>query len=253
MSASPSGPPDTEETQYCRHTNSPADRPDRRALRRGPVVQTDRQLEQLTFFIADLTYLLNLTCASARYLGLLSNSQLRFDGQKLAPDDLLNYLESMFKVGFGYDSHRFANHRALVLGGLRISDKGGLSGHSDADVVLHAVTDAILGAIAAGDIGEAFPDDDPQWKDADSGIFVRHAVSLAKDLGYSVSHCDVTVLAEMPKLQPYKKAMRESMASLLDAPPEAVSVKAKTNEGMGFIGRGEGVAAIAAVTLSSAR
>ncbi|MDY6912960.1 MAG: 2-C-methyl-D-erythritol 2,4-cyclodiphosphate synthase [Planctomycetota bacterium] len=155
----------------------------------------------------------------------------------------------MHKIALGYDSHRFAPGRALILGGVQVTCEQGLAGHSDADAVLHAVTDAILGAIAAGDIGELFDDTDPKWADADSAVFVRHATALAAERGYAIGNCDVTVLAERPKLAPYKAAMRDRIAELLGIEPEAVSVKAKTNEGMGFIGRGEGVAALAAVLL----
>ncbi len=137
-----------------------------------------------------------------------------------------------------------------MLGGVRIEHESGLAGHSDGDAILHAITDAILGAIAAGDIGELFPDTDPRWKDADSGQFVRHAVALAKAKGCRVAGCDVTVLAESPKLSPYKEQMTRHIAELLAAEPQRVSVKAKTNEGMGFVGRGEGVAALAVVLLS---
>ena len=156
----------------------------------------------------------------------------------------------MYRVGLGYDSHRFVQGRPLVLGGVQIAHAKGLAGYSDADAVLHAITDAILGSLAAGDIGEIFPDTDPQWRDAASEKFVRHAVSLAKEKGYRVANCDVTVLAELPKLTPHKQAMRENIARLLQTTPEAVSVKAKTSEGMGFIGRGEGLAALATVMLA---
>ena len=156
----------------------------------------------------------------------------------------------MARVGFGYDSHRFAADRPLVLGGVRIGEAGGLAGHSDADAVLHAVTDAILGALAAGDIGEHFPDTDPRWKDADSGAFVAEAVRLAGERGLAVGNCDVTVLAEAPRLGPHKDAMRQNIAGLLGVGAQRVSVKAKTGEGMGFVGRGEGIAAMAAVLLN---
>jgi 2-C-methyl-D-erythritol 2,4-cyclodiphosphate synthase len=155
----------------------------------------------------------------------------------------------MSRIGFGYDSHRFAPGRDLVLGGLRIEHDRGLAGHSDADAVLHAITDAILGAIAAGDIGELFPDSDPQWKGADSAAFVREALRLAGLQGLAVGNCDVTVLAERPKLGPLKKAMAARIAELLGCPVERVAVKAKTNEQMGFVGRGEGIAAFAAVLM----
>jgi len=156
----------------------------------------------------------------------------------------------MFRIGFGYDSHRFAPARRLVLGGVAIDFDDGLAGHSDADAVLHAITDAVLGAIGEGDIGEHFPDSDPAWKSAESSVFLRHAVKLATDLGFVVVNCDVIVLAERPRLAPYKAAMRRSIAGLLATGPAAVAVKAKTNEGMGFIGRGEGIAALAAVLLA---
>ena len=156
----------------------------------------------------------------------------------------------MFRTGLGYDSHRVADDRPLVLGGVRIAERGGLAGHSDADAVLHAVTDAILGAVAAGDIGQLFPDTDAKWKDAESSIFVQQAVTIAIEKGYAVGNCDVTVLAERPHLGPFKGPMRQKIAELLQVDVEAVSVKAKTNEGVGAIGRGEMLAAMAVVTLN---
>jgi len=155
----------------------------------------------------------------------------------------------MFRTGFGYDSHRLTPDRPLMLGGVRVENDLGLAGHSDGDVALHAVTDAILGAIGAGDIGEQFPQTDPRWAGADSSLFVKHALTLARQRGYFVNNCDVTILAERPTLQPYKQAMREAIAGLLEVEVAATAVKAKTNEGMGFIGRGEGIAALAVVTL----
>jgi len=157
----------------------------------------------------------------------------------------------MQRIGFGYDSHRFAVGRALMLGGVEIPHDHGLDGHSDADAVLHAITDAILGALAAGDIGELFPDTDPQWKDADSSVFVKHAAAMAREQGLVVGNCDVTVLAERPKLSQHKLAMRRRIAELLGIEPEAVSVKAKTAEGMGQIGSGEGLAVMAVAMLTS--
>jgi len=156
----------------------------------------------------------------------------------------------MFRIGLGYDSHRFVAGRPLVLGGVRIDHDCGLAGHSDSDAVLHAITDAVLGAIAAGDIGELFPDTDPQWAEAASSVFVTEAVRRACEQGYRVVNCDVTVLAEAPKLAPYKRRMAERIAELLGVEPEAVGVKAKTNEQMGAIGRGEGIATMAAVLLT---
>jgi len=139
-----------------------------------------------------------------------------------------------------------------MLGGVEIPHDLGLAGHSDADAVLHAITDAILGALAAGDIGELFPDTDPKWKDADSSVFAKRAVAMAREQGLCVGNCDVTVLAERPKLSQHKTAMRRRIAELLGIQPEAVSVKAKTSEGMGLIGNGEGLAAMAMVMLVDA-
>jgi len=155
----------------------------------------------------------------------------------------------MLRIGIGYDSHRFEAGRPLILGGQRIPFDKGLRGHSDADAVLHAVTDAILGAAAAGDIGTLFPDSDPTWKDADSVRLLEQAAALIKRRGAAPRQVDVTVIAEQPRLEPYKQAMRETIARALELPERDVSVKAKTNEGMGFIGRGEGVAVIAVATV----
>lgn len=156
----------------------------------------------------------------------------------------------MQRVGFGYDSHRLVAGRPLVLGGVKLDFELGLDGHSDADVVLHAITDAILGAIGQGDIGEHFDQADPQWARADSETFVRAAVAMAGERGLAVVNCDVTVLAERPNLKAHKPAMKQRIAAMLGVGIDAVAVKAKTNEGMGAIGRGEGIAAMAAVMLS---
>jgi len=153
------------------------------------------------------------------------------------------------RVGLGYDVHRLVTGRPLILGGVEIPHTHGLAGHSDADAVLHAITDAILGALAAGDIGERFPDTDPQWAGAPSRVFVTEVVRLAARRGYRVGHCDVTVIAEAPKLTPHKGPMRARIAELLNVEIDGVSVKAKTNEGLGPIGAGEGIAAAAVVLL----
>ena len=155
----------------------------------------------------------------------------------------------MQRVGFGYDSHRFVAGRPLILGGVTVDHALGLAGHSDADAVLHAITDAILGAIGSGDIGEHFDDADPRWADANSETFVRAAMAMAGEQGLGVVNCDVTILAEQPKLKDYKPAMAARIAEMLNVPPDRVAVKAKTNEGMGLIGRGEGLAAMAVVML----
>ena len=156
----------------------------------------------------------------------------------------------MTRIGFGYDSHRLLAGRKLTLGGVVIPHDRGPEAHSDGDVVLHALTDAILGAAAAGgDIGEHFSDSDAKWKNADSRIFVKKAMDLVRTGGWRVGNCDLTILAEAPKLGPHKIAMARNVAELLAVGPDCVSVKAKTNEGMGLIGTGEGIACWANVLL----
>jgi 2-C-methyl-D-erythritol 2,4-cyclodiphosphate synthase len=149
------------------------------------------------------------------------------------------------RVGIGYDSHRFAPGRRLVLGGVTIEHPLGLAGHSDADVVAHAVTDAVLGAAGAGDIGRHFPPGEERWRDADSLALLRAAGSIIAENNYQVVNVDVTVVCEAPRLAPHVGAMSSALAGALGIAPRLVSVKGKTNEGMGWIGRGEGVAAIA--------
>ena len=153
------------------------------------------------------------------------------------------------RVGIGYDSHPFTTGRKLILGGVEIPNSKGLAGHSDADAVAHAVTDAILGAAGLGDIGRMFPPDDPQWKDASSIDLLNKAFVKVVEAGFQFVHADVTVIIEQPKLAPHLDAMEEKLAGALLAGPAHVSVKAKTNEGMGWIGRGEGVAVMAVATL----
>ena len=155
----------------------------------------------------------------------------------------------MFRVGSGHDTHRLAAGRPLVLGGVRIDHPRGLVGHSDADVVLHAVTDALLGAAALGDIGDLFPDTDPTYRDADSATFVRAAVAKLANAGCRPVNIDVTIFAEEPKLGPAKTAIRSNLARLLGIDVDAVSVKAKTGEQVGHIGRGEAIGCHAVVLI----
>ena len=155
----------------------------------------------------------------------------------------------MTRTGIGYDSHRFAPGRRLVLGGITIPHPEGLAGHSDADVVAHALIDAILGAAGAGSIGVLFPDTDARWKDADSMVLLRAACDAVQQQGFGFVQCDVTVIAESPKIAPHAAEMAARLAEVLGAAPGDVNVKGKTNEGMGFIGRREGMAAIAVATL----
>ena len=153
------------------------------------------------------------------------------------------------RVGIGYDSHRFSAGRPLRLGGITVPHTHGLAGHSDGDVALHALVDALLGAAALGDIGAMFPDDDPQWKGADSARFVKKVVDTLQQGHFTIQQVDVTILAERPKLAERIEAMRAATAKALGVDVSAVSMKAKTNEGMGWVGRGEGIAAIAVATV----
>jgi 2-C-methyl-D-erythritol 2,4-cyclodiphosphate synthase len=157
----------------------------------------------------------------------------------------------VIRVGIGYDSHRFAVGRPLILGGVTIPHDKGLTGHSDADAVGHAVTDALLGAVSLGDIGGHFPDTDPANKDADSMRILREVVRRVNEHGWSIQNVDVTVVMELPRLAPHVAAMCSAVALALGVDRQQVSIKAKTNEGMGFIGRGEGVAVIAVASLLS--
>jgi len=153
------------------------------------------------------------------------------------------------RIGTGYDVHRLADGEELWLGGVRIDHPRGLAGHSDADVAVHALVDAILGAIGAGDIGSHFPPSDPQWKGASSDRFLTHAVKLAAEAGYRIGNVDLTIICEAPKIGPHREEMRARLADLLGSPLAAVSVKATTTERLGFTGRGEGIAAQAVATL----
>lgn len=158
----------------------------------------------------------------------------------------------MLLLGIGYDVHKLVEGRKLFLGGIEFDSPVGLLGHSDADVVLHAICDALLGAAALGDIGEHFPDDDPQWKGISSAVITRKVLELIKTKGLKVNNVDVTVLAQRPRLGPRKKEMRQKVAQLLGISPERVNIKATTMEGLDAIGRGEAIAAQSAVTLLSA-
>lgn len=155
----------------------------------------------------------------------------------------------MTRIGLGYDVHRLTEGRPLVLGGVTIPYERGLLGHSDADVLLHALMDALLGAAALGDIGRLFPDSDERYRGADSRVLLREVADLLERNGFSVGNVDVTLIAQRPKIAPYVPRMRENIAADLKLPLEAVSVKATTEEGLGFTGSGEGMAAQAAATL----
>ena len=160
-------------------------------------------------------------------------------------------MSEAYRVGIGYDIHRLVPDRKLLLAGVRVPYTKGLLGHSDSDVLAHAVCDALLGAAALGDIGTHFPDNDPRWRGTSSLDFLRHAVKLVGERGYRVVNLDATVITEQPKLKPYIPAMRQQLASVLEIDVESVSVKAKTNEGLDAVGRGEAMAAHAVVLLTT--
>ncbi len=156
----------------------------------------------------------------------------------------------MVRTGLGFDSHRFAPGRRLILGGVEVPYEQGLAGHSDADVLTHAVIDALLGAAGLGDIGTHFPDTEAQWKDADSLGLLRDVVATLGAGGWAIGNVDTTVLLERPKLLPHRPAITAALAGALGLAEDAVNVKATTGEGMGFVGRGEGAAALAVATLT---
>ena len=155
----------------------------------------------------------------------------------------------MIRVGNGVDIHAFAEGRPLVLGGVRIPYEKGLTGHSDADALLHAVTSGILGAAGLGDLGDHFPSSDERWRDVDSRVLLRHAVELARGRGYTLVNVDSTVVAQSPRLSPHKLAMRDVIAADCGIAMDRVNVKAATTDHLGFVGRAEGVAAFATVLL----
>jgi 2-C-methyl-D-erythritol 2,4-cyclodiphosphate synthase len=153
------------------------------------------------------------------------------------------------RLGNGFDVHAFQDGDAVILCGVEVPHDRALKGHSDADVGMHALTDAIYGALAEGDIGQHFPPSDPQWKGAASDIFLRHAVKLARDKGFEIANADVTLICERPKIGPHAQAMRTALAGLMALDINRVSVKATTSEQLGFTGREEGIAAIATAAL----
>ncbi len=160
-------------------------------------------------------------------------------------------LERSMRIGFGYDVHRLVEGRPLILGGVEVPHKTGLDGHSDADVLLHAITDALLGAAALGDIGTHFPDTDPRWKGADSRMLLREVGRMIEDAGYRIANIDATVALQRPKLRPYIDAMRHAIAETLGLDAGQVSVKATTTEQLGFVGQEAGAAASAVCLLTS--
>ncbi len=157
----------------------------------------------------------------------------------------------MIRTGLGWDVHRLTAGKPLILGGVTVASEMGLEGHSDADILLHAVTDALLGAAALGDIGMHFPDTDPRWKGANSSVFLEHAAKLVRDRGFKIVNIDTTVILERPKLKDYRVPIRESLAKILDLALDCVSVKFKTAERVGPVGEGKSAEAQAIVTIQS--
>jgi 2-C-methyl-D-erythritol 2,4-cyclodiphosphate synthase len=157
----------------------------------------------------------------------------------------------MYRIGIGHDTHRLAEGRPLILGGVHIAAERGAEGHSDADALAHAIADAILGALCEGDLGVHFPDRDPRWKNADSMQLLARVVWLAHERGFHVVNADATVMLERPKLRPFVEAMRENLAQTLSADAGCVSVKAKTGEGLDAVGRGEAITVQAVVLLAN--
>lgn len=158
-------------------------------------------------------------------------------------------MEVSYRIGHGYDVHRLVVGRKLILGGVEIPHETGLLGHSDADVLVHAIMDSLLGALALGDIGHLFPDTDPAWKDADSLVLAHFVAARVSEAGWQIGNIDATVLAQAPKLAPHILKMRENIATALDIPTDRVSVKATTEEGLGFTGEKQGIAAHAVCLL----
>jgi len=158
-------------------------------------------------------------------------------------------VKERFRVGFGYDVHRLVEGKPLILGGVTIPNDKGLLGYSDADVLIHAVIDAILGALGKGDIGQHFPDSDPAYQGADSLTLLKKIVGLAHDKGFNVNNLDASIVAQKPKLSPYLNDMKERLSTVLEVNSDRLNVKATTTEGLGFCGREEGVAAYAVVSL----
>lgn len=170
-------------------------------------------------------------------------------------DRMASILESRLvpRTGLGFDVHAFGGSGPIMLGGVAVPHVRGLAGHSDADVALHAITDALLGAAGLGDIGEHFPPSDPQWKGASSDLFLNHAAQLVRERGGIIDHVDITIIAEEPKIGPHRSAIRAQIAEILGVRPDHVSVKATTTEGLGFTGRGEGMAAQAVASIRMER
>jgi 2-C-methyl-D-erythritol 2,4-cyclodiphosphate synthase len=153
------------------------------------------------------------------------------------------------RTGIGFDVHAFAEGRKLILGGIEIKHDKGLAGHSDADALLHAVTDALFGSLSLGDIGTHFPDDDPRYKNADSTVFLKKANELVRNRGFFVNNIDIVVMLQQPRIAPYVQKMKDKISKILDVGSERISIKATTTEKLGFVGREEGISVMAVATV----
>jgi 2-C-methyl-D-erythritol 4-phosphate cytidylyltransferase/2-C-methyl-D-erythritol 2,4-cyclodiphosphate synthase len=231
-----------------------ADKAAREALRR---VQTPQAFRYPEIFAAHRTWDGPTDAGDDSQVLMASNGSVALvDGDERLkkitfPEDLMDQSAlPAFRIGQGFDVHRLEVGEELWLGGVQIPHDKGLAGHSDADVALHAITDAVLGAVGEGDIGTHFPPSDPQWRGARSGQFLAHAVGLARAAGYAVANVDLTLICEAPKIGPHRPAMRTEVARLMGLPESAVSIKATTTEKLGFTGRGEGIAAQAIVLVT---
>jgi len=181
--------------------------------------------------------------------GCADNLKLTFPGDFARAEAILKGRQMDLRVGNGFDVHAFCEGDGVWLCGVKVPHGRGLLGHSDADVGMHALTDAIYGALAEGDIGRHFPPSDPQWKGAESSIFLAHAMRLARAKGFALANCDVTLICERPKIGPHAEAMRQALAAIMQVAEEKISVKATTSERLGFTGREEGIAAMATCAL----
>ncbi|HIG21610.1 MAG TPA: bifunctional 2-C-methyl-D-erythritol 4-phosphate cytidylyltransferase/2-C-methyl-D-erythritol 2,4-cyclodiphosphate synthase [Henriciella marina] len=200
-------------------------------------------------FVDDLEAVEALGARAALVDGNERLSKITFANDFERMEALMAGQQAEFRFGTGFDVHAFEPGPGVTLCGTFIEHSARLKGHSDADAGWHALTDAILGAVSLGDIGDHFPPSDDRWKDADSGMFLSHAIMLAREAGWQLTHCDITLICETPKIKPHREAMRKRTAKLTELELDAVSIKATTTEGLGFTGRREGIAAQAAATL----
>ena len=207
-------------------------------------------LEQADSLVDDLAAIEAMGGQIALVPGEEKLSKLTFAEDLARLETLLMTSAQAPRFGTGFDVHAFEPGDSVTLCGVSIPHTNKLAGHSDADVAWHALTDAILGAAALGDIGDHFPPSDPKWKGVDSAVFLKHAVEIARNEGWDLSNCDLTVICEAPKVKPHREAMRQRTADITGLPLSAISVKATTTEGLGFTGRGEGIAAQASAVLS---